>query len=61
MFEKWHAAKRHKRLGNAASHRSNSAPISRRQNQTLSNDTHGVAIVSAYTIELPGEFGIFGE
>ena len=60
MFEKRHAAERHKRLGHATCHRSNSAPVARRQNQTLINGIHGLSITSADAMELSGALGILG-
>jgi len=41
MLEKRHATKGHKRFGNAARHGCNSAPVTRRENQTLIDAFHG--------------------
>ena len=60
MLEKRYTTNRHKRLGNTGRNRSNSAPVARRKNQTLSNGTHGVGIAFADMTELPDEFGILG-
>ena len=60
MLEKRYTTIRHKRLGNIGRERSNSAPVARRKNQTLSNGTHGVGIAFADMTELPDEFGILG-
>ena len=60
MLEKRHTANRHKWLGNAGRDRSNSAPVARRKNQTLSNGAHCVGIASADTTELRDGFSILG-
>jgi hypothetical protein len=60
VLEKRHAANRNKRLGNTGRERSNSAPVARRKNQTLSNGTPGVSFASAETTELSEGLGILG-
>ena len=60
MLEKRYTTNRHKRLGNTGRERSNSAPVARRKNQTLSNGTHGVSFASADTTELSEGLGILG-
>ena len=60
MLEKRHAAERHKRLGNAASHRRYSAPVARCENQALVYEIHGLGMTSAETVALSEELGAFG-
>lgn len=60
MFEKRYTAKRYKRLGDAPGHRCNSAPVARRQDQTLIRDIHGLSITSVEKMELSAALGIFG-
>ena len=60
MLEKRRTANRHKRFGNTGSETSNSTPVARRKNQTLSNGTHGLGVAFADMTELPDELGILG-
>ena len=60
MLEKRYSAKRHKRFGNAAGYRSNSAPVARSKNQALIYWIHRLGIASAETMALSEVLGIFG-
>lgn len=60
MLEKRRTAKRYKRFGTATSRRGDSTPVARRENQTLSNGTHGASFASADTTELSEGLGILG-
>lgn len=60
MFQKRYTAKRYKRLGDASGHRGNSAPVARRQDQTLIYVIHGFNMTSVDTRELSEALAVFG-
>ena len=60
MFQKRYTAKPYKRLGDASGHRRYSAPVARRQDQTLIYDIHGLSMTSVDARELSAALDVFG-